>query len=83
MILDQSSVPSFYVNGTFIGSFSGTNTNTPTTSMFLARNFGDEPEGVSARAFNGKISNAFFYNRVLSASEIQQNFQALRGRYGI
>jgi hypothetical protein len=33
--------------------------------------------------FNGKISNAKIYNRALSASEVQQNFNALRGRYGI
>jgi hypothetical protein len=32
---------------------------------------------------NGRISNAKLYNRVLSAQEIQQNFNALRGRYGI
>jgi hypothetical protein len=29
------------------------------------------------------ISNASFYSRELSAAEIQQNFQATRGRYGI
>ena len=33
--------------------------------------------------FDGKISNAKFYNKALSASEIQQNFNALRGRFGI
>ena len=31
----------------------------------------------------GNISNAKVYNRALSAAEIQQNFNALRGRYGI
>jgi hypothetical protein len=34
-------------------------------------------------ALSGEISNAQMYNRVLSATEIQQNFEALRGRYGI
>jgi hypothetical protein len=33
--------------------------------------------------FIGKIAAAKIYNRVLSANEIQQNFQALRGRYGV
>jgi hypothetical protein len=33
--------------------------------------------------FNGKISNAKIYNRALSATEVSQNFNALRGRYGI
>ena len=32
---------------------------------------------------NGRISNLNFYNRALTASEIQQNFNALRGRFGI
>ena len=33
--------------------------------------------------FGGSISNIKIYNRVISASEVQQNFNALRGRYGI
>jgi len=32
---------------------------------------------------NGNISQVSIYNRALSASEIQQNFNALRGRFGI
>lgn len=34
-------------------------------------------------AFSGKVSSCKLYNRALSAAEIQQNFEALRGRYGI
>ena len=33
--------------------------------------------------FNGNISNVQVYNRALSTNEITQNFNALRGRYGI
>jgi hypothetical protein len=33
--------------------------------------------------FNGFISSVRHYNRALSLSEVQQNFNALRGRYGI
>jgi hypothetical protein len=36
-----------------------------------------------SRNWNGKISKFDIYNRILSAAEIQQNFQALRGRFGI
>ena len=32
---------------------------------------------------NGKVALAQIYNRALSATEVQQNFNALRGRYGI
>ena len=37
----------------------------------------------SSRSFKGDISNTTIYNRALTASEIQQNFNALRGRFGI
>jgi hypothetical protein len=33
--------------------------------------------------FSGNISNFSFYNKALTASEIQQNFNALRGRFSI
>ena len=33
--------------------------------------------------FDGKISNAKIYNRALTAAEVQQNFNALRGRFGV
>ena len=35
------------------------------------------------RYFQGRISNVSIYNRALSDAEIQQNFNTLRGRYGI
>lgn len=37
----------------------------------------------NSETFNGKISVAKIYNRVLSAAEVQQNFNALRGRHGL
>ena len=33
--------------------------------------------------WNGNISNVMWYNRALTASEIQQNFNATRGRFGL
>ena len=39
--------------------------------------------GVAQRYFLGDISSVMGYNRALSAAEIQQNFSALRGRFGI
>lgn len=35
------------------------------------------------RGFNGSIANTMIYNRALSVAEINKNFNALRGRYGI
>jgi len=31
----------------------------------------------------GKVSSVEIYNRALSSSEVEQNFNALKGRYGI
>tara|TARA_R110001599_G_scaffold119646_2_gene290053 strand:- start:2185 stop:2898 length:714 start_codon:yes stop_codon:yes gene_type:complete len=33
--------------------------------------------------FNGQIANTHVYNRVLSASEVLHNYNALRGRFGL
>jgi hypothetical protein len=44
---------------------------------------GYTPEGGEQSNFFGNISAINYYNRALSAAEILQNFNALRGRYGI
>jgi len=38
---------------------------------------------VAPSPFNGNIAQTSIYNRALTAAEIQQNFNALKGRYGI
>jgi len=35
------------------------------------------------RFFNGNIAQALIYNRALTATEVTQNFDALKGRYGL
>jgi len=40
-------------------------------------------DGAVSRYMNGNIAQASIYNRALTAAEIQQNFNALRGRFGI
>jgi hypothetical protein len=37
----------------------------------------------TTNVFNGKMSNIKYYNKALSQSEIAQNFNATRGRFGI
>jgi hypothetical protein len=37
----------------------------------------------TGREFNGKIGAVRIYNRVLSAAEIEQNFNARKNEYGI
>ena len=80
-ILNASSVVSGYLNTTPITFPTGTNPNTPTSNFYLGRNVGDEPSG--ARAANCKIGNFMFYNRALSSTEILQNYNATKGRFGL
>jgi hypothetical protein len=71
-----------YINGSVVG--------TGTTTGTLATNAGGMSIGVyggysGSRGFyyNGDQSITKVYNRVLSAAEVQQNFNAHRGRFGI
>lgn len=71
----SADVYSFYLNGTLSTSNA---------------NGGAGPNGISiGRIGSGteysqcEVSFVLAYNRVLSAAEIQQNFNALRGRYGL
>ncbi len=65
-----------YLNGTQDGT--SANTTTFTGSQFV--NIGSYDNGNN---FTGRIAGALIYNRVLSAAEILQNFNATRFRYGI
>jgi len=66
-----------YLNS--IQKFNSTNTYWATTLPSISIGSGFD----SGRFFAGKISNTLIYNRVLTATEVKQNFEALRGRYGI
>lgn len=63
-------------NGTRYGSVSNSVIN-GNTNMFVGARAG------TSYQFAGNISDVKLYNRALTAQEIQKNFEALRGRYGI
>jgi hypothetical protein len=71
-----------YVNGILDSSTNDTTTSPPSYSAFNIGGQVSQPGGQN-RLSNGSVSNTQIYNRALSADEIQQNFNALRGRYGI
>ena len=74
----NNSVASVYINGVFGSSGSAANPiNYVSPSLRLA------DWNQTTRAWNGRIGNFSVYDRVLTAAEIAQNFNALRGRYGI
>jgi hypothetical protein len=70
----------YYINGNSVGSSSITKTSIvydADNPVYIGKNAsGNEP-------FEGRLSNIKVYNKSLTASEIQQNFNALRGRFGI
>ena len=67
-----------YVNGVSIG------TSTSMSGTLQSKTYAYIGSTAAASEFyNGTIYNTSFYNRALSASEITQTFNALRGRYGI
>ena len=72
----DGSVVRLYRNGVMQSSASSTGniTNQSATLTIGVR---------GGQYFDGKISAARIYSKALSNTEIQQNFNALRGRYGI
>jgi len=70
---------STYINGTLAGSVSRTGwISTYHTSLYLGWDAGGTNEFML-----GNFYQFSHYNRVLTASEVQQNYNALKGRYGL
>lgn len=81
MVYDYAaSTWSGYINGK--AEFSVAKSGTLSVTSFYGY-IGYTPEVGEQAAFNGKISAIQIYNRALSAAEVKQNFNALRGRYGL
>lgn len=82
---DNSSISfTTYHNSVITGSTSLP--NPPRTSLTGGNSLLGKPEGYGLnppRSFQGSIGTFKFYNRSLSQTEVLQNFNALRGRYGI
>ena len=74
-----SGVSVLYINGNSV--ISGTDAGG--TGNFSSSYTGNIIIGQYAGYLSGNISKVSIYNRALSAAEIQQNYNALRGRYGI
>jgi hypothetical protein len=86
--LDWKNVVFTFTSGSQVCYFNGVVTNTGTTTGTIATNSGGMSIGVGggysgARSYyyNGKQSLTTVYNRVLSQSEVLQNFNAIRRRF--
>lgn len=66
MVIDSTGIPSAYIDGALIGTYSGTGPSTPAGGITYIGG------GMStARNFNGKIDDVRIYTRKLSLTEIQ------------
>jgi hypothetical protein len=68
----------FYLNGAYSQSINFTADIQPSPDLFIGSS-----QHASYQCFNGKIANAKIYNKALTAAEVNQNFNALKGRFGI
>jgi hypothetical protein len=67
-----------WVNGTEIASAGATGLNVTSSLLQVgATNLG------GSEPLSGRIGQALVYNRALTATEIQQNYTVVRGRYGV
>jgi hypothetical protein len=78
MVIESDNSNKLYINGNLVHSGISRTINTPTNHTEIGRN--DYP---GARYFNGNIAQASIYNRALTATEITQNFNALKSRFGL
>ena len=70
-----------YINGSSIGTT--TFTRQPPTSLHYGLCSIDSTNMGTGAYGSGKMGNFMFYNRALSASEVRQNFNATRARFGV
>jgi|DEB0MinimDraft_10_1074344.scaffolds.fasta_scaffold129485_1 hypothetical protein len=81
-LVRSGSTNTLYINGTSIGTFTNSATFSGSGNAYLGVNYLNGTFGTGY--FDGKISSARLYKgKALTAAEIQQNFNALRGRFGI
>jgi len=71
-----------YINGNLLGvAYNGTipSTSGPSNSVFSIGN----SQGIGGNFSDGNIAQVSIYNRALSASEVLQNYNATKGRFGL
>ena len=73
----NATTASFYKNGVLRNTLSYTRGSVTTATYYIGASH------ANPRFLNGRIATAQIYNRALTQAEVSQNFNALRGRFGI
>ncbi len=79
-ITSTSNTTKVYINTTEVSSTAhGSDTYTETNPLYL----GYIGAGVSSPYLNGKIGACYFYTKGLSSTEVTQNYNATKSKYGL
>ena len=78
----DNGVGKLYVDGVLESTATKTAPADLSSESSVIFGIGRDPSSVS-RIFSGEISIGRVYNKALTASEITQNYNALKGRYGL
>jgi hypothetical protein len=70
----------FYKNGVEISTDGSTSSSAGST---FQTNIGRRPDGFSTTYYEGKIGPMITYNKALTASEIKQNYNSQKARFGL
>jgi hypothetical protein len=79
-ITTSGTTATLYINENSVSSAAFTSTNNSTASFNIGRITVPAPP---SEYWNGSISNLQIYNRALSATEISQNYNAQKSRFGL
>jgi len=69
----------YYLNGAYVNQTNATNTPSSTNSNTIIGRLGD----FNGQYWTGRIAQTSIYNRALSASEVLQNYNATKTRFGL
>lgn len=76
----NGSLASLYINGSVVATAAYAGSNNTTASFNIGRITTPPPP---SEYWNGNVSNLQIYNRALSATEVQQNYNAQKARFGL
>jgi hypothetical protein len=68
----------WYRNGSYVSSLAFSKDIQPSSNLFIGKS-----QHSGSQALNGRIAVVAIYDRALSASEVTQNHDALKSRYGL
>jgi hypothetical protein len=79
----SSNTSTFYINGLSVGNYTLHANDMRSDSVTLIGKYSGQGLGTTTGLWRGYISNTQIYNRALSAQEVKQNYNALKGRFGL